>query len=63
MFIKPPKITLPASADVSYEVRYAKGRKPFTVRREADDFAKEQRDAGGWAEITTVYRVVTERRR
>lgn len=63
MFIKPTKVTIPANADVSYEVRYAKGRKPLETEREAKDFAKEQRDAGGWAEITKVYRVVTEARR
>lgn len=63
MFIREP-FKVPPGAESSFEVRYAKGRKPFATRAESDVFAAEQRALpNGWAEISQVIRIVVEKRR
>lgn len=63
MFIKPKPFQGPPGSTVSYEVRYAKGRKPFATRAEADAFAQDQRAAeDGWAEVAQIIRIVVDAR-
>lgn len=62
MFVREP-FKAPHGATVTFEVRYAKGRKPFPTRKEADTFAAEQRKEGGWAAIDQVVKLEVEARR
>lgn len=61
MFQKPKPIW-PASAVLSFEVRYSKGRKPFENLPDAQAFAATERANGGWAEIAQLGRLVVEKR-
>jgi hypothetical protein len=62
VFIKPP-FKAPPGAEETFEVRYSKGRKPFATRKDADQFAKDQRAlADGWAEVSQVIKIVVDRK-
>lgn len=54
------KIIWPKGAEISFEVRYTKGRKPFTKLEDAQAFASVERANGSWAEIAQIGRLVIE---
>jgi hypothetical protein len=63
MFIREP-FKAPPGSRTSYEVRYPKGRKPFTKLSEATLFAAEQREGveGGWAEVNMIVSITVQPR-
>src|SRR3546814_6809095 len=62
MFIKQPW-KAPPGATTAYEVRYHRGRKPFSSLSEAQAFAKAQREtADGWASINQLVSIEIEKK-
>lgn len=63
MFQKPKPFPTPKGATESFSVKYQGGRKPFSTRQEAEDFAKVKRGLdNGWAEITRVLEIIVSPR-
>jgi len=63
LFEKPKPFKGPPGSEETFEVRYSKGRKPFTTRTAADAFAVEQRALpDGWAEVSQVIKIVVDKR-
>lgn len=62
MFIRKP-FKAPPGASVTFEVRYAKGRKPFDALADAKTFADSERAGGSWAAINQVITIEVEKRR
>ena len=53
MFIREP-FKAPPGAKETFEVRYAKGRKPFQTLPEAEAFAQAEADEGRWGDVSRV---------
>lgn len=59
MFFRKPQPPAPAGAKVTWDVKFPKGRKPFTDEAAAYTFAAEQRALpDGWAEVSRVVSTV-----